>query len=281
MSFGSPIKPFRYWCQKVLPLVYDDSLSYYEVLCKLRDKLNEIIETLNNYEDDIKEYVDQQIAGIQNNWLDTFYKLMNGYQEEFNRDIAELDAKIDQEHEWNVQQHAEILAELSGQISVLSQMVMNQNEATKAWVSAKIQELIDMIPEITSVMVIDPTSGQIVPIQDALNHVYDFLRCCALTAIEYDTLFLTAEKYDSYQLTARQYDLYARRYLWPHNPLYMMHSPFDGSWTRIQYVVYKLASLHQTDSLTAQAYDDLDLTSENYDNRNITAYNYSWANPLN
>ena len=26
---------FRFWCQKVLPLVYDDSLSYYEVLCKI------------------------------------------------------------------------------------------------------------------------------------------------------------------------------------------------------------------------------------------------------
>ena len=22
------LQPFRYWCQKVLPLVYDDSLSY-------------------------------------------------------------------------------------------------------------------------------------------------------------------------------------------------------------------------------------------------------------
>lgn len=27
--------PFKFWCQKALPLVYDDSLSYYEVLCKL------------------------------------------------------------------------------------------------------------------------------------------------------------------------------------------------------------------------------------------------------
>lgn len=35
---------FRFWCQKVLPLVYDDSLSYYEVLCKVRDYLNHIID---------------------------------------------------------------------------------------------------------------------------------------------------------------------------------------------------------------------------------------------
>lgn len=34
------MKPFRFWCQKVLPLAYDDSLSYYELLCKLVDYFN-------------------------------------------------------------------------------------------------------------------------------------------------------------------------------------------------------------------------------------------------
>ena len=35
-----PLQPFRYWCQKVLPLVYDDSLSYYELVCKCVEKIN-------------------------------------------------------------------------------------------------------------------------------------------------------------------------------------------------------------------------------------------------
>ena len=35
------------WCHKILPLVYDDSLSYYEVLCKLKAKVNEIITEIN------------------------------------------------------------------------------------------------------------------------------------------------------------------------------------------------------------------------------------------
>jgi hypothetical protein len=41
------IQNFKFWCQKVLPLVFDDSLSYYEVLCKLSSKLNEVINTIN------------------------------------------------------------------------------------------------------------------------------------------------------------------------------------------------------------------------------------------
>ena len=36
------VKDFKFFCQKVLPLVYDDSLSYYEVLCKAISKMNEI-----------------------------------------------------------------------------------------------------------------------------------------------------------------------------------------------------------------------------------------------
>lgn len=35
---------FRFWCYKVLPLVYDASLSYYEILCKVVTYINELIE---------------------------------------------------------------------------------------------------------------------------------------------------------------------------------------------------------------------------------------------
>ena len=40
-------------CQKVLPLVYDESLSYYEVLCKVIQKLNELIKINNNIRDEV------------------------------------------------------------------------------------------------------------------------------------------------------------------------------------------------------------------------------------
>lgn len=42
------LKPIMFWCQQVLPLVYDDSLSYYEFLCEVCDKVNEIISAQNN-----------------------------------------------------------------------------------------------------------------------------------------------------------------------------------------------------------------------------------------
>lgn len=53
-----PVKKFRFWCQKVLPLVYDDSLSYYEVLCKVVDYLNKYGEDLGVLAEDYKALVD-------------------------------------------------------------------------------------------------------------------------------------------------------------------------------------------------------------------------------
>lgn len=48
------LTPFAFWCQKVMPAVLDDSLSFYEVLCKLTAKLNDAIETINGHSELIK-----------------------------------------------------------------------------------------------------------------------------------------------------------------------------------------------------------------------------------
>lgn len=65
MIITPKVKPFRFWSQKVLPLVYDDSLSYYEVLCKLRDKINELIGFItDNIEDMVRDVVEKYFAEI-------------------------------------------------------------------------------------------------------------------------------------------------------------------------------------------------------------------------
>lgn len=64
------ISPLRFWCQKVLPLVYDESLSYYEVLRKVSEKLNEVIKEQNNTAGTIKEI--QEALEQINKWIDEF-----------------------------------------------------------------------------------------------------------------------------------------------------------------------------------------------------------------
>ena len=57
----NPVTPLKFWCQKVLPLVYDDSLSYYEVLCKVSEKINELVENNANLPDYITEEIKLQL----------------------------------------------------------------------------------------------------------------------------------------------------------------------------------------------------------------------------
>lgn len=64
------MKYFKFWCQKVLPLVYDESLSYYEVLCKVVEYINGIISDVDKIDAEIKMLKDE-ISIIQK-WIDEF-----------------------------------------------------------------------------------------------------------------------------------------------------------------------------------------------------------------
>lgn len=64
------LKHFWFWCQKVLPLVYDDSLSYYEVLCKVVEYLNNMITDVNNIVENVEE-LQNEINTVQE-WIDNF-----------------------------------------------------------------------------------------------------------------------------------------------------------------------------------------------------------------
>lgn len=71
---------FRFWCQKVLPLVFDDSISYYEVLCKLASSLNDVINDV--------EYIGQQIGIEGSGGLEDLFK-------EIEKQLQELQAQVD------------------------------------------------------------------------------------------------------------------------------------------------------------------------------------------
>lgn len=61
---------FRYWCYKVLPLVYDDSLSYYEILCKVVKYINNLIEQDKVIGDEL-EKLRKDLQSVQT-WIDNF-----------------------------------------------------------------------------------------------------------------------------------------------------------------------------------------------------------------
>ena len=65
-----PLPHFRFWCQKVIPLVYDDSLSYYEVLCKVVHYINKLIDTDNEIIEDLNA-LKAEVEQVQE-WINNF-----------------------------------------------------------------------------------------------------------------------------------------------------------------------------------------------------------------
>lgn len=53
---------------KILPLTYDDSLSYYEQVCKLTNKMNEIVDFINgDISERIQNYIDERFDTLMIN----------------------------------------------------------------------------------------------------------------------------------------------------------------------------------------------------------------------
>ena len=98
---GNKLEPFKFWCQKVLPNVYDDSLSYYEYLCKLNEYLNEVIEQINTLTDNMEDYESDLSAqwtdyksALNAEWLETKNYIDNYFN---NLNVQqEINNKLDQ-----------------------------------------------------------------------------------------------------------------------------------------------------------------------------------------
>lgn len=90
MGEYTPLKPFRYWCQKVLPTIYDDSLSYYELLTKVLRYLNETMKNMDTLHEDM---VALREAYIQlQSWVNTYFDSLD-VQEEINNKLDDYFSK--------------------------------------------------------------------------------------------------------------------------------------------------------------------------------------------
>lgn len=112
MNFNSQIPSFiphvNTYCAKVLPLVFDNSLSYYEFLCKMCHKVNECIDALNAQNlqiieftkmlslelEKFEKYVDERISGFENE----IKKAWEDYKTELNQ--AWEDYKTELNAQW-------------------------------------------------------------------------------------------------------------------------------------------------------------------------------------
>lgn len=77
MAIFSNVEHLKMWVHKILPLVYDDSMSYYETLCKVVAKLNEVV-TLSNEQTD-----------YLNNWLSSTEQSLEAWKDDTETTLEE------------------------------------------------------------------------------------------------------------------------------------------------------------------------------------------------
>lgn len=82
------VKPFRFWVQNVLPTVYDDSLSYYELLNKVVEYLNRTISEVNGVSAELQMF---------ENWVVNYFDSVD-FQSMVNEKLDEMaeDGTLDQ-----------------------------------------------------------------------------------------------------------------------------------------------------------------------------------------
>jgi hypothetical protein len=143
------IDKIKYWCNKILPLVYDDSLSYYEVLCKTSAKLNEVITSTNDlldawdtYKNDIDAAFGEYTAKLDKKFNDMSAKLEDdflSYKEVVNFEIMDEFAKQERRIKAQDEQITAIsdkvnsfIAEYNKTIAEIPSMVV---DAVNAWLN--------------------------------------------------------------------------------------------------------------------------------------------------
>lgn len=93
---------FAFWLQKTQPLVYDDALSYYEVLCRTSAILNQLIKQVNDLTDAQKQFIKDatdllnKIIQNWNNIVDEF----NSMKSEFDNIKNEFNSMKNEFNQW-------------------------------------------------------------------------------------------------------------------------------------------------------------------------------------
>lgn len=182
------------WSQKVLPLTYDESLSYYEVLCKLRDYINEMGKRLDDYGEQVlaasKAYTDGEIAKSVQQYNQALRQLENDYNE-FADNVTGALSGFQNQMDSNFQRQDN---EIAGGRAYTDTKISQNNE----WLLEQISQ------QLISVTVLNPFTGERESIQDMIDYLSSLHMTEAITIVGIGTAQRTVNKVISYNATCTQ-----------------------------------------------------------------------------
>ena len=208
-------------CHKVLPAVYDESLSYLEGVAKLTNKVNETIDSVNALNDNVDvlndsvtelnarvEAVENEITGFEQQITTQFNQLSTDLNAEVDDKLAEVDGKfagLEQQmiaFENSVREQLgslerDLRALLDDEIRKINEMYETFEDDMKWYIYEEIQKALKCIPDLTNIYVVDPTTGRLSKVQVAINNIFTFSAYNALTVDEFNALEMTINQLNS------------------------------------------------------------------------------------
>lgn len=212
------LNTIRVLCHKVLPAVYDESLSYLEQICKLAYKVNETIDSVNALNDNVDALndivtdfgtrlttVEEEISSFETEIRENFETLEATINANVDSKLAEVDTKIeDMESEFSAFEttitnrvdylETHLTQIINDELAYLNQMYATLADDLRAYVVDKVNEAISNIPDLTNIYVVDPTSGNMVKVQEAILNSFYYGLGEALTIDEFNAIGLTVNE---------------------------------------------------------------------------------------
>ena len=173
------------YVSRTLPLAFDESLSYLEILGAILDKLNECIEQLNAYPDLLDKYEEYLIQIKQE---------VGKLEIEFANFKTDTLGSIDLRFSTLTTQQYEYINNQFALIEYNLDLALNGLQA----------QIDDIVAG--DIKVYDPTTGLLSPIQTVIDNMFDMNRTNAITCTEFDGIELTATAFDAVEITAFNFD---------------------------------------------------------------------------
>lgn len=173
------ISPLPYWnFNPVLPTVFDDSLSYLEMVSKLYYKLEEVIKEVNDIDQDA---IEQALNDMRAEIL----KFEGQVQEQYNA----LDTKFQEQYEELNNSVIDLADSVASSVEELDMKIHNLGESLKDIMDLKIEENNEYIfesiaSEIIGIKVLNYFTGEKVTVQEMFNYLAQLHATDGITVTE-------------------------------------------------------------------------------------------------